>query len=51
MFGTYLSLNVFLLILVVVGLHAELQFFDELLLRVLVYTKSVKAIVSNELSK
>jgi len=31
MIGTYLALDILLLVFVVVGLHAELQFFDELL--------------------
>ena len=35
--STYFTLDVLLLILVVVGLHAELQLLDELLLRVFVY--------------
>ena len=37
--STYLALDILSLILVVVGLHALLQFLDELLFRVLVYAK------------
>ena len=36
---TYLSLDIFLVILVVVCLHAQAQFLDELLLGVFVYTR------------
>jgi len=42
---TYLALDVFLLVLIIVGLHAHLQFLDELLLGVFVCTnKSISGL-------
>ena len=38
---TYLAPNVLGLVLVVIGLHAELQLLEERVLRVLVYTERV----------
>lgn len=42
---SYLALDILLLILVVICLHAQLQFLDELLFRVLVCKSKTKLII------